>query len=37
MQKVVNGQATIENYKIPDSWNKNNITLSAVYSGLTTF
>lgn len=37
MQKVVNGQATIENYEIPDSWNKNNITLSAVYSGSTTF
>ena len=34
--KIVNGQATIENYKIPDSWNKNNLTISAVYSGSTT-
>ena len=31
--KVVNGTATIENYLIPESWNKENLTIEAVYSG----
>jgi len=31
--KVVNGIATIENYTVPSSWNKENITIEAVYSG----
>lgn len=31
--KVVNGSATIENYEIPTSWNKDNLTIEAVYSG----
>ena len=31
--KVVNGTATIENYTIPTSWNKDGLTISAVYSG----
>ena len=33
--KIVNGTATIENYEIPDTWNKKNITIEAVYSGST--
>ena len=33
--KIVNGTATIENYYIPESWDKNNITIEAVYSGST--
>ena len=31
--KVVNGTATIENYLIPTTWNKENLTIEAVYSG----
>jgi len=31
--KVVNGTATIENYTVPPTWNKENTTLTAVYSG----
>ena len=31
--KVVNGTATIENYEIPESWDKDGITIEAVYSG----
>ena len=31
--KIVNGTATIENYYIPVSWDKENITIEAVYSG----
>jgi hypothetical protein len=31
--KVVNGIATIENYTVPQSWNKAAITIEAVYSG----
>ena len=31
--KIVNGTAKIENYTIPTSWNKENITIEAVYSG----
>ena len=31
--KVINGTATIDNYIIPDSWNKTDITIEAVYSG----
>ena len=30
--KVVNGQATIENYLVPDTWN-NQSTIEAIYSG----
>ena len=33
--KVVNGQATIENYEIPVEWNKAGSTIQAVYSGST--
>ncbi len=33
--KVVNGIATIENYIVPQSWNKAVITIEAVYSGST--
>ena len=31
--KIVNGTATIENYTIPSTWNKDNLTIEAVYSG----
>ncbi|MBE6488861.1 MAG: Ig-like domain repeat protein [Methanosphaera stadtmanae] len=31
--KVVNGTASIENYTVPQTWNKENITITAVYSG----
>jgi len=31
--KVVNGIATIENYEIPESWDKEGMTIEAVYSG----
>ena len=31
--KIVNGTATIENYTIPATWNKENLTIEAVYSG----
>ena len=31
--KVVNGTAKIENYMVPESWNKDNMTIEAVYSG----
>ena len=31
--KVINGTATIENYEIPATWNKEGLTISAVYSG----
>ena len=31
--KIVNGTATIENYYIPATWNKENLTIEAVYSG----
>ncbi len=31
--KVVNGTATIENYTVPPTWNKENTTITAVYSG----
>ncbi|MBE6489150.1 MAG: hypothetical protein E7Z86_10610, partial [Methanosphaera stadtmanae] len=31
--KVVNGTATIENYEIPERWDKDGITIEAVYSG----
>jgi hypothetical protein len=30
--KVVNGTATIEDYMVPDTWNKHS-TIQAVYSG----
>ncbi|MBE6488453.1 MAG: hypothetical protein E7Z86_07050 [Methanosphaera stadtmanae] len=30
---VTNGTATIENYEIPESWDKDGITIEAVYSG----
>ena len=29
--KVVNGTATIENYEIPQTWNRDNLTITAVY------
>jgi len=31
--KLVNGTATIPSYEIPVSWNKENVTITAVYSG----
>ena len=31
--KVVNGIAIIENYLVPESWDKDGITMEAVYSG----
>ena len=31
--KLINGVATIEDYEIPTSWNKEGLTISAVYSG----
>ena len=31
--KVVNGQATIENYEIPQEWSKETTTIQAIYSG----
>ena len=31
--KLVNGTATIPSYEIPTSWNKENVTITAVYSG----
>jgi len=31
--KVVNGVATIENFIVPESWDKDNLTIEAVYSG----
>ena len=31
--KIVNGTAKIENYTIPATWNKENLTIEAVYSG----
>lgn len=33
--KLVNGQATIENYVVPETWAKDGLTISAVYSGTT--
>ena len=33
--KVTNGVATIEGYEVPESWNKDGITIEAVYSGST--
>jgi len=33
--KVVNGTATLENYEVPETWNKKCIILEAVYSGST--
>ena len=33
--KVTNGQATIESYPIPTTWNKDNLIIEAVYSGST--
>jgi len=31
--KLINGVATIEDYEIPNSWNKEGLTITAVYSG----
>ena len=31
--KVSNAKAVIEDFEVPDSWNKENLTISAVYSG----